>query len=186
MTHSSSNSKFPKAPAGADERIAMRFRFIFITILLALLGSALIFAAVSAQAGTPPPTDDQVNMVAKQLYCPVCENISLDVCPTQACAQWRDLIRQKLAAGWNETQIKEYFVTQYGERVLAEPPRRGLNWLVYILPPVVILGAAFVVIRVLRGMRSVAAEPVEVTPPAPEKSESSYLSRLEDELKKRE
>jgi hypothetical protein len=34
------------------------------------------------------------------------------------------LIRQKLAEGWTEEQINDLFVQQYGERVLAVPPRR--------------------------------------------------------------
>ncbi len=185
MTYLSAYSKFTIAPPRKDERTFMRYRFLFITFLLALLGAALSFGAAAAQAGTPPPpTDDQVNAVASQLYCPVCENIPLDVCPTQACAQWRALIREKLAEGWNERQIKDYFARQYGDRVLAEPPRRGLNWLVYILPPLIILGGAFLVYRVLRGMRAGAVQPTEATPP--EKNEANYLSRLEDELKKRE
>ena len=36
-------------------------------------------AAVSAQQ--PTPSDDEVNAIARQLYCPVCENTPLDVCP---------------------------------------------------------------------------------------------------------
>ena len=101
-------------------------------ILLVVVGRPV---AALGQASQPPqPSDDQVNAIARQLYCPVCENIPLDVCPTQACMQWRELIREKLSAGWTEQQIKDYFVQQYGDRVLATPPPRGLNWLAYILP----------------------------------------------------
>ncbi len=106
----------------------------------------LVFASTAfAQAEGPDSiSDDQVNAVAKQLYCPVCENIPLDVCPTQACAEWREMIREKLAEGWNEIQVKNYFVNQYGDRVLGAPPARGLNWLVYIIPPLaIILGGIF-------------------------------------------
>ena len=89
-------------------------------MLVALL-SLLPFAVVSAQDTDPNfPTDDEVNAIAKQLYCPVCENIPLDVCGTQACAQWRELIREKLIEGWSEDEIKEYFSNQYGDRVLSE------------------------------------------------------------------
>ena len=103
----------------------MKTRFV-IAALLGFLVALLVSGVVLAQDPTPVTvTDDQVNAVAKQLYCPVCENIPLDVCPTQACAQWRDLIREKLAAGWSEKQIKDYFVAQYGERVLAAPPARA-------------------------------------------------------------
>src|SRR5512136_2788944 len=99
-------------------------------ILIALFFGILAVRVVSAQQ--PTPSDDQVNAIAKQLYCPVCENIPLDTCGTAACAQWRELIREKLAAGWTEQQIKDYFVQQYGARVLGKPPVSGINWLVYL------------------------------------------------------
>jgi cytochrome c-type biogenesis protein CcmH len=153
------------------------------------LGLALIMlvnSRASAQEGTPNPSDDAVNTVAKQLYCPVCENISLDVCPTQACAEWRELIRQKLAEGWSAEQIEEYFALQYGDRVLAEPPRRGLNWLVYVLPPLFILGGAVILIRILRRMRKPGAAQVQKISPLPTAINDRYLGMLEDELKRRE
>ena len=88
-----------------------------------------------AQASTPSTgtvTDDQVNAIAKQLYCPVCENIPLDVCPTQACAEWRGLIRDMLSQGKSETEIKTYFVQQYGDRVLGTPPGTALTgWFIF-------------------------------------------------------
>lgn len=152
-------------------------------ILLLLILATLLVTPVLAQ-GSNPPTDDEVNAVAKQLYCPVCENTPLDVCPTQACAQWRDLIRLMLSQGKSEAEIKQYFVDNYGARVLNEPPRTGLNWLAYIVPPVVILAGAFVVFRALRAWKkpaiaSPAATSVKETPA------DDYIARLEEEVKKR-
>ncbi|MGB9521793.1 MAG: cytochrome c-type biogenesis protein, partial [Anaerolineales bacterium] len=129
-------------------------------------------------------TDDQVNAIAKELYCPVCENVPLDVCGTQACEQWRELIRQKLAEGWNANQIKQYFVDQYGDRVLATPPVRGFNWLIYVLPPLMILAGGVILYRALKSWKTsiaVEAHQVEITPP----NKEEYLTRIEEELKKR-
>ena len=106
----------------------------------------------SAHRSPRQPTIE-VNRIARQLYCPVCENTPLDVCPTEACRQWRDLIRQQLSEGWSEDRIQQYFVEQYGARVLAEPPRTGLNWLVYVLPPLIILAGAFILFRSFRSGR---------------------------------
>ena len=69
-----------------------------ILIVLALA----ITSTFSAFAQGPEPTDDDVNRIAKQLYCPVCESTPLDVCPTEACRQWRELIRQMLREGKSE------------------------------------------------------------------------------------
>ncbi len=146
-----------------------------------LIGLLLAVRPVAAQA--PTPSDDEVNAIAHQLYCPVCENTPLDVCPTEACRQWRDLIRQQLSQGWTEDQIKQYFVDQYGARVLAEPPRSGLNWLAYVLPPLAILAGAFLLLRAMRAWRKAA--PTETKPAEPDAPKDEYVRRLEEELKKR-
>ena len=153
---------------------------------LGILAAGLFYQKVLAQ--NPTPTDDQVNQIAHQLYCPVCENTPLDVCPTEACRQWRDLIRQQLSQGWTESQIKQYFVEQYGARVLAEPPATGLNWLVYVLPPIIILAGAFILLRAMQSWTRLAHQPaVETGPgtPKPDASSDEYVARLEEELKKR-
>ena len=146
--------------------------------LLVMLGVRV----VAAQA--PTPSDDDVNAVARELYCPVCENIPLDVCPTTACAQWRELIRLKLSQGQSKEQIKQYFVDQYGDRVLAEPPRTGLNWLAYGLPPVIFLVGVYVVYRGLRSVQARRQKPAAVPPQEP--PADPYLAQVEEELKRRE
>lgn len=163
------------------EKIWLR---VVLGIILGFMGVFLLFQ--SAYAQETPPTDDDVNRVAKEMYCPVCENTPLDVCPTQACAQWRELIREKLVAGWSDSQIKDYFVLQYGDRVLATPPARGLNWLVYLLPPLIILGGGVIVFNVLGTMKKRAAISVTPMEKVDQGGEDSYISRLEEELKKRE
>ncbi len=148
-------------------------------LTLALL---LVSGALAQDPDPSTPTDDQVNAIASQLYCPVCENIPLDVCGTQACAQWRDLIREKLAQGWSEGEIKQYFADQYGDRVLATPPLRGLNWLIYIVPPLAILIGAFILYRALRAWTQPVSK-VEADKSSTPSDE--YISRLEEELRKR-
>jgi cytochrome c-type biogenesis protein CcmH len=151
-------------------------------LLLAVSVMALAWVtSVSAQA--PTPSDNDVNAIARQLFCPVCENTPLDVCPTQACAQWRELIRTKLSEGWSADQIKQYFATQYGARVLSEPPRQGLNWLVYIVPPVLMLVGVYILFRAVQSMRKSTALSDEATMESDVPDD--YLNRIEAELKKR-
>ena len=158
---------------------------ISVAILFAFIATLVLVISVLAQDGQPEaPSDDAVNAIAKQLYCPVCENIPLDVCGTQACAQWRELIREKLAMGWSESEIKQYFVTQYGDRVLASPPARGLNWLVYIIPPLAIIAGIYILYRAFQSWRR--PEPQATPGDEPEvPSSDEYVIRLEDELKNR-
>lgn len=159
---------------------------LFLTLSLILIFSAFFTGIALAQ--DTAPSDDEVNAIAKQLYCPVCENTPLDVCPTEACRQWRELIRDMLAEGKTEQEIKDYFVANYGARVLSEPPRTGFNWFVYIVPPVLILIGAYILFNSFRAWtkprvaESGAGRGKEAKPSA---GDDEYIKRLEEELKKR-
>lgn len=126
-----------------------------ILLMLAVVTTLLLATVIVALAQGKTPTDDEVNAVAKKLYCPVCPNTPLDVCETKACEDWRAQIRDELASGWTEQQILDYFVAQYGERVLAEPQRRGFTSLVWTLPVIGVLLGVVVVWQVLRMWKKV-------------------------------
>ncbi len=153
-------------------------RYLFLALLLVLLP-----AAVYGQEGI---TDDEVNEVAKDVYCPVCESTPLDVCPTQACADWRELIRTKLAEGQSRDEILEYFARQYGDGVLSNPPRRGANLIIlWILPFAGVLLGLLLFARLLRGMRTAA--PAAAPPSRPTASTGDpvlddYIARVEKEV----
>lgn len=152
-------------------------------VILFALSLSLLIAGLwtdSAFAQGPTPTDDEVNRIAKQLYCPVCESTPLDVCPTEACRQWRDVIRTMLGEGKSEAEIKQYFVEQYGARVLDEPPNKLAS---YLVPAVAILLGAFMLFR---GFQMWMKPSMTKAGPADAKTvQDPYIARLEEELKKR-
>ncbi len=152
-----------------------------------LLAVILIVSASSvtyAQGGDQGfPTADDVNEIAKKLYCPVCPNTPLDVCETKACQDWRAQIKDQLKSGWTEDQIIDYFVLQYGERVLAEPQRRGFSAMVWVLPLIAVglgLIALWYVLREWRTNRG----PLELYVENEVDLEPEVVARIEDELNK--
>ena len=151
--------------------------------ILAIVALAVVvLMPVRANAQGEQPTDDEVNAIAKQLYCPVCENVPLDVCGTQACEQWRATIRRKLTAGFDEERIKRYFADQYGVRVLAEPPVRGFNVLLWLVPLMVIPTGILFALRFMHNMRQAG---LASTPERRESHEvDGYEARLERELER--
>lgn len=135
--------------------------------LAIVVGSLIAARIVLAQDGTVTPTADDVNRVAKQLYCPVCPNTPLDVCATKACQDWRAQIKDQLAAGWTDNQVIQYFVAQYGERVLAEPRRSGFTSFVWLLPIVVTVIGLVIAGLIVRSWkaRRLALVPAGLSPP---------------------
>ena len=159
-------------------------RFLRITNYVLLLILIIFSASTSVLAQGEEPTDDEVNRIAKQLFCPVCENTPLDVCPTEACRQWRDLIRQMLTEGKGEDEIKQYFVAQYGARVLAEPPNRLVS---YAVPVIAFLLGAFLLFRGFRmWIKPVATESASsAEDEAKPAAQDDYIQKFEEEMKKR-
>ncbi len=128
----------------------MRIRVILASALI-ISGLFASFTAFAQEGDDGFPSDNDVNAIAKQLYCPVCPNTPLDVCETKACQDWRAQIKNQLEDGWTEDQIIDYFVLQYGERVLAEPKRKGFSSLVWVLPVIAVVLGLIVTWRVLKG-----------------------------------
>lgn len=156
--------------------------------LILLLCGLLFVTPTLAQEATRTISDDAVNDVAHEVYCPVCESTPLDVCQTQACADWRELIREKLSQGQTRDEIFAYFAQQYGDRVLASPPKEGLNWLVWLWPIVALGVGAFVFSQYLRGLRVASGgqrTETAVSPPATHPPANDYISRIEQELKEK-
>ena len=152
-------------------------RRAFVWLFLCVLLYLLLALPASAQEGDI--TDDDVNAVAAQMYCPVCPNETLDVCQTQACSQWRAEIRTQLSEGQTTEQIIDAFARRYGERVRATPQDPTLRAL-SVYTPFVIAGLALVigVLTFRRWRRPVAAE----TPLPPAGKDGSYRDQLERDL----
>jgi cytochrome c-type biogenesis protein CcmH len=149
-------------------------------LILAAVTASLFATVMVVKAQERIPTDDEVNAIAKKLYCPVCPNTPLDVCETKACEDWRAQIRDELAAGWSEQQILDYFVAQYGERVLAEPERKGFTSLVWVLPVIAVLLGMVTVWQVLRGWQT-GSPPAHASAPVSNISPET-MAQIEKEL----
>ncbi len=153
-----------------------------LVIFFALLLSISLHAIASAQGSEP--TDDEVNKIAKKLYCPVCENTPLDVCPTEACRQWRGQIREMLIEGKTEQEIIDYFAVTYGERASGDPRDKVKAYLIPVVA--ILLGAALLVSALRTWRKPLVAESAVPTKEAKHViPQDDYVARVEEELKKR-
>ncbi len=162
----------------------MKPRLAILTVI-ALTALLIIVAFILATAaGAQGPTSDEVKRISDKLNCPLCQGRNLTDCPLPICEQMRQIIAQKLAAGESDEQIMQFFVAQYGEQVLNQPPLSGFNIVGWVVPFVGLAGGAAIVFYALRQWRSrrrlaVASGAVPRTVELP----TEYLSRLEQELK---
>jgi cytochrome c-type biogenesis protein CcmH len=104
---------------------------------LALAAALLLAVTASAPAAGPPSAAD----LEAELVCPTCKT-TLDQSNAPVANRMKAIIRQRIAEGATEAEIKAELVDQFGEAVLAEPPRRGLDLLAWTLPLVAVAAGA--------------------------------------------
>lgn len=106
----------------------IRYRHVAILAAALLLGAITLGVAEPLRAQTE--TDIRALEIERQLLCPQCTNLRLDVCETQICIDMRAVIRERIEQGQSDHEIIEYFTGRFGDRVLADVPREGFNiWL---------------------------------------------------------
>ncbi len=102
-------------------------------LALCALAAALVAGGAAA---APSPSD-----LEAELVCPVC-GTTLDQSDAPVAVRMKRYIRERLAAGASEAQIKAELVDQFGPGVLAEPPKSGFDLLAWLVPFAVLVAGA--------------------------------------------
>ena len=107
------------------------------------LGLVVVLAvalATAAPAAASPPSQAKLE---SEVMCPVCKT-PLDQSDSPAANRIKQLIAGWIREGKSEREIKAILVANYGPSILASPPRKGFDLLVWVLPPVGLVAAAIV------------------------------------------
>lgn len=144
---------------------------------------AILLAVVIARPVQAAPT---VKDLETELMCQCGCGMVVVNCDCGTANQIRDLISQKIQAGESKGQIIKYFVSQYGEKVLSTPPKKGFNLTVWVMPEVAIVGGGGILYFVLRRWvwTGKQAESLQTEPGSDSPEElDDYHARLEKELR---
>ena len=141
--------------------------------LVAVLVAALALAA-PAGAADPATLAD----LEDELVCPTCET-SLEMSHSPIAERMRAFIRVRIAAGDSKAEIKAALVDQFGEGVLAAPPKRGFNLIAWLLPLVGLVLAGAVVTVLARRWRYARSDEQDESAP---RLDPALERRLDDEL----
>jgi cytochrome c-type biogenesis protein CcmH len=124
-------------------------RLIFSFLLLVSLGSAA-FAAPVAGTFSSQAMETRARALQRQLRCLVCQGESIDESQAPLAAELRHLVREQMADGKSDGQIKQFLVARYGDFILMEPPLQPDTYFLWLAPFVVLLGAGGVAYWVIR------------------------------------
>ena len=147
--------------------------------LRAVIAVVAVALAAAATAGAAPSPAD----LEAELVCPTCDT-TLDQSNAPVAQRMKQLIRQHIAAGWTEAEIKSDLVDQFGPGVLAEPPKSGFDLLAWLLPLGLLVAGALGVGVIAWGWSRRRAQGDETEPAVP--LDPELEQRLDAELERYE
>jgi cytochrome c-type biogenesis protein CcmH len=111
-------------------------------LLVILLSVGIVVGVLAADAGGD---SNRVESLAERLKCPVCTSESVADSPAQVSRDLYDLIVERVADGWTDDEIIDFFVATYGEEALLDPKAGGTTAVLWIAPVLVLALGAFVI-----------------------------------------
>ena len=121
------------------------------TLSVALFLLLALFIAFQAEGDT---LEDQVAEISGELMCPVCEGQSVAESNAQLARDMRAVIKTKLLEGDTKEEIMDYFVSSYGETILASPPPKGFSVILWLLPVLSVLIGGAIILRTIHSYRA--------------------------------
>jgi cytochrome c-type biogenesis protein CcmH len=97
--------------------------------------------------------ETRARALQRQFRCLVCQGESIDESRAELAGDLRHLVRQQMAEGKSDDQIKTYLVARYGNFILMQPPMEPNTYVLWLAPFAVLIGAGVVAIVVIRRAR---------------------------------
>jgi cytochrome c-type biogenesis protein CcmH len=149
-------------------------------LIAALLAVTLALPALAVQPDEildEPALESRARVLSAGLRCVVCRNESIDESNAELARDMRIVLRERLVAGDTDAQAVQFLVDRYGEYVLLNPTRDGVNLVLWAAAPgMLLLGLGVAVVAIRRR----APAPAPLTP-----EDEARLARLLDDARDR-
>lgn len=120
------------------------------------------FAHAADTTGAPPAADPaleaQVQQVAAELRCLVCQNQTIADSNAELAQDLRRQVREMLASGKSEAEVREFMVARYGDFILYRPPFKAATLLLWVGPFVLMLAGIWGLRRIATQRKQVVGE----------------------------
>ncbi|GBD84542.1 cytochrome c-type biogenesis protein CcmH precursor [bacterium BMS3Abin02] len=126
-----------------------RARQIIAGVITVALAAIVVAGLI---AGDPTP-EDRVDSLGQRIKCPVCQGVTIAESPSKTAQTMMEITREKVAAGWTDDQIIQYFEDRYNTAILVDPPFSGKTLLVWLLPLVALIAGVALILSKMRSRR---------------------------------
>lgn len=141
-----------------------------------ILIGLLLFVTPPLFGAETADLEDRTREIAAELRCVVCQNLSVADSPSEMAQQMRAIVREQLQAGKTPQEIKDFFVSKYGEWVLLAPSPKGFGLLVWVGPFAVLIAGLGVGVYFLRRWATKESKTTQKT------VDDATLARVRDEV----
>ena len=124
--------------------------------------------------------DEKVRDIAKTLRCTVCQTENIWESGAPLAHQMREAVRERVIQGQSAEEIRAYFHSRYGDYIMMEPPKHGVNWLIWLAPFLLLFGGGVLLFREVKGW--VSRTPAPTTENTPPPLDEKSRQRIEQEL----
>jgi cytochrome c-type biogenesis protein CcmH len=133
-------------------------RLVVSALAVLLVCAGLAHAGVAVEATPLPPAQEaRAQAVMRSLRCLVCQNESIADSGADLARDLRQVVRERIAAGDTDDQVRAYMVRRYGDWVLLDPPFKRSTALLWLSPLIVFLAGGAALLSYRRGRRADAA-----------------------------
>jgi len=141
-------------------------RTLLLALTLAWAGGAL--AIDTERAFDDPALQARYDNITRELRCLVCQNETIADSNATLARDLRREVREMIASGQTDDQIRDFMIARYGDFVLYRPRMTRMNFLLWAAPVLLLAFGAFAVVRVVRRRAAEAA----LEPEGPEGGQS--------------
>ncbi|MHB8947884.1 MAG: cytochrome c-type biogenesis protein [Rhodoferax sp.] len=122
----------------------------WLALVLALQCALSAYAAEAPAMAEDPVVEQRMIAISEELRCLVCQNESLAGSRADLALDLRRELRTLIKANKTDAEIMDYMVSRYGDFVRYRPPVKPLTWLLWFGPFLLLIGAIFILVRMVR------------------------------------
>jgi cytochrome c-type biogenesis protein CcmH len=153
---------------------SMRWLAAFALALVSGLANPAAAATEAQPAAKNPELEARMMVVATELRCLVCQNQTIADSHAELAVDLRQQIREMLAKGMTEDQIRAYMTDRYGDFVLYKPPFKATTALLWVGPALLMVVAIGALIAVLRRRQRMAADAFDPDTPEQDAADDAH------------
>lgn len=114
-------------------------------LIAAVLTLGLAVVVLAGMIVGDKTDEDRARAIGSRVKCPVCQGVAIADSPSETARAMMDVVEERIAEGWSDDQIIDYFKQRYTDSIVIDPPFAGNTMLVWLLPAFAVVAGIFMI-----------------------------------------